>query len=293
MPTDDQDEIARERPLPYVVNLRCGQCLRPTCAVPRLPQHIHARVSDRPTMTPSRLKLGLGKGTRMQSVDVRHRLLVILAADAAGYSRLMALDDVASLSVLHLARRVFETQIKTYGGRLIDTAGDSVLAVFDTASGAVSAAMATQEEIATQFDGAPQDRRMLFRIGIHLGDVLEKGDGTVYGDGVNIAARLQALAQAGGIAISQAVHGAVSHQLNAAFEDIGQQVLKNIATPVRAFRLPRAEQRPHDVAGRSTHAAPSRQLCQPPMRNNPRQRYLRRTWRCWGVKMNWSHSRSY
>lgn len=192
----------------------------------------------------------------MQSVDVRHRLLVILAADAAGYSRLMALDDVGSLRALDLARRAFDTQIKNYGGRLIDTAGDSVLAVFDAASGAVSAGLAIQEEIATQFGGAPQNRRMLFRIGIHLGDVLEKGDGTVYGDGVNIAARLQVLAQAGGIAISQAVHGAISHRLRAAFEDIGQQVLKNIETPVHAFRLPRAEERPHDLAGASDARRP-------------------------------------
>jgi len=185
----------------------------------------------------------------MQSVDVRHRLLVILAADAAGYSRLMALDDVASLSALDSARRVFGTHIKAHGGRLIDTAGDSVLAVFDTASGAVSAAIATQEEIATQSGGVPQDRRMLFRIGIHLGDVLEKGDGTVYGDGVNIAARLQALAQPGGTTVSQAVHGAISHRLAAAFEDIGPQVIKNMSTPVHAYRLPRTVQRPRDVAG--------------------------------------------
>jgi predicted ATPase len=173
----------------------------------------------------------------MQSVDVRHRLLVILAADAVDYSRLMALDDVAGLRALDSARRVFDTHIKAHGGRLIDTAGDSVLAVFDTAGGAVSAAMAAQEEIAARSGGVPQDRRMLFRIGIHLGDVLEKDDGTVYGDGVNIAARLQALAQAGGMTVSQAVHGAVSHRLSAAFEDIGPQVIKNIATPVHAFRL--------------------------------------------------------
>ncbi|MDM0117770.1 adenylate/guanylate cyclase domain-containing protein [Variovorax sp. J22R133] len=185
----------------------------------------------------------------MQSVELRHRLLVILAADAAGYSRLMALDDIACLNALDSARRVFETYIKAYGGRLIDTAGDSVLAVFETASGAVSAAIAAQEEIATQSSDVPQDRRMLFRIGIHLGDVLEKGDGTVYGDGVNIAARLQTLAQPGGMTVSQAVHGAISHRLRTAFEDIGLQMIKNIATPVHAFRLLHAEQRPqHDVS---------------------------------------------
>ncbi|MDM0113446.1 adenylate/guanylate cyclase domain-containing protein [Variovorax sp. J22R133] len=172
----------------------------------------------------------------MQDGGVRHRLLVILAADAAGYSRLMAADDVGSLRALDSARQVFASHIHSHSGRLIDTAGDSVLAAFESAIDAVSAAMAVQRDITGQSKAVPEHCRMLFRIGIHLGDVLEKEDGTVYGDGVNIAARLQELAQPGGIAISQAVQGAVSPRLRAAFEDMGEQVFKNIATPLRTFR---------------------------------------------------------
>lgn len=112
-----------------------------------------------------------------------------------------------------------------------------MLAVFDTASGAVSAAMAIQQRLATQPQDVPEHRRMLFRIGIHLGDVLEKLDGTVYGDGVNIAARLQALAEPGGIATSHAVQETVSSRTSALFEAIGEHTVKNIARPVQAFRL--------------------------------------------------------
>lgn len=180
----------------------------------------------------------------MQDAGIQHRLLAILAADAAGYSRLMAADDLATLRALDAARRVFGTHVESRGGRVIDTAGDSVLAVFDTASGAVLAAMAIQEQLATTAEDVPEHLRMLFRIGIHLGDVLEKVDGTVYGDGVNIAARLQALAEPGGVAVSHAVQGAVSHRTGAAFEDIGEQRVKNIAQPVHAFRLLRIDAAP-------------------------------------------------
>lgn len=119
----------------------------------------------------------------MQDDGIRHRLLAILAADAVGYSRLMAADDLATLRALDQARCVFGVHIDAQGGRIIDTAGDSVLAVFDTASGALNAAMTIQEELASQSAHVPEHRRMLFRMGIHLGDVIEKGDGTVYGDG--------------------------------------------------------------------------------------------------------------
>ena len=130
----------------------------------------------------------------MQNGGIRHRLLAILTADAAGYARLMAMDDVATLTALDEARRVFGMNVESRGGRVIDTAGDSALAVFDTASGAVSAAMAIQEQLATRTRDVPEHPHTLFRIGIHIGDVIEKVDGTVYGDGINIAARLQALA---------------------------------------------------------------------------------------------------
>ena len=173
----------------------------------------------------------------MQEGDVRHRLLAILAADAAGYSRLMAGDDVATLRALDAAREVFRTHIEAHEGRVIDMAGDSVLASFETVGGAVNASREIQEILTDQSEELPESKRLQFRIGIHLGDVLEKSDGTVYGDGVNIAARLQALAEPGGITVSHAVRDAVFNRVGAAFEDLGEQTVKNIERPVQAFRM--------------------------------------------------------
>ena len=173
----------------------------------------------------------------MQEGDVRHRLLAILAADAAGYSRLMAGDDVATLRSLDAARDVFRTHIEAHEGRVIDMAGDSVLASFETVGGAVNASREIQEILTAQGEELPEAKRLQFRIGIHLGDVLEKSDGTVYGDGVNIAARLQALAEPGGITVSHAVRDAVFNRVGAAFEDLGEQNVKNIERPVQAFRM--------------------------------------------------------
>jgi len=173
----------------------------------------------------------------MHDVEVRHRLLAILAADAVGYSRLMAGDDVGALRSLDAAREIFRTRIEAHDGWVIDMAGDSVLAVFETVSGAVNTAREVQESLTLRGDEVPGSIHMQFRIGIHLGDVLEKADGTVYGDGVNIAARLQALAEPGGITVSHAVRDAVFNRVSAEFEDLGEQVVKNIPQPVQAFRM--------------------------------------------------------
>jgi adenylate cyclase len=163
--------------------------------------------------------------------------LAILAADAVGYSRLMSVDDLGTVRAIEAARGVFREHTSASGGRVIDTAGDSVLAVFDTASGAVSAAMAVQLRLSAQAAGLPDDERMRFRIGLHLGDVIEKADGTVYGDGVNIAARLQSLAEPGGITLSDSIRSAVRGKVDAAFEDQGEQAIKNLPDPIRTFRL--------------------------------------------------------
>lgn len=173
----------------------------------------------------------------MNSTDLKHRLAAILAADAVGYSRLMAADDRATVTALDAARAVFREQIESHQGRVIDMAGDSVLAVFETATGAVAAALAAQNQINPLCEAVPEDRRMRFRVGVHLGDVIEKTDGTIYGDGVNIAARLQSLADIGSIMVSDAVHGAVRGKVAASFEDRGEQTVKNIPHPVRAFAL--------------------------------------------------------
>ena len=174
----------------------------------------------------------------MDKTELRHRLLAILAADASGYSRLMAINDLATVAELDAARGQFRAQVAASGGRIIDTAGDSALAVFDSAVGAVTAALAVQKELAAISAGVPVDRRMHFRIGVHLGDVIEKADGTVYGDGVNIAARLQGLADPGGVtAVSAAIHGAVRGRVDTNWVDAGEQDIKNIPYPVRAYRI--------------------------------------------------------
>jgi adenylate cyclase len=173
----------------------------------------------------------------MSDKDLRQRLAAILAADVAGYSRLMAADDRATVAALDAARGVFRSRIESHQGRVIDMAGDSVLAVFETATGAVTAALANQKDIHGALDSVPEDRRMRFRIGVNLGDVIEKTDGTVYGDGVNIAARLESLGEPGGITVSEAVRTAVRGKVEAEFEDRGEQQVKNIPVPVRAYRL--------------------------------------------------------
>ena len=159
---------------------------------------------------------------------IKQRLAAILAADVAGYSRLMGADENATVIALDAARAVFKTRIGSTGGRVIDMAGDSVLAVFEAATAAVSTALAIQDELRGLVATVSEDRRMLFRIGVHLGDVIEKADGTVYGDGVNIAARLEGLAEPGGIVISESVRTAVKGKIDANFLDQGEQVVKNM-----------------------------------------------------------------
>ena len=173
----------------------------------------------------------------MSGTDQRRRLVAILAADAAGYSRLMAADEAATVAALDVARAVFGNQIKANQGRVIDMAGDSVLSVFELATGAVTAALAIQHDLAAATKDVPEDRRMRFRVGVHLGEIIEKADGTVYGDGVNIAARLESLAEPGGITVSDSVRNAVKGKVDATFDDLGEQVVKNIAEPVRAYRV--------------------------------------------------------
>jgi adenylate cyclase len=168
--------------------------------------------------------------------ELKQRLAAILAADASGYSRLMAADERATIAVLDSARAVFRKQIESNQGRVIDTAGDSVLAVFETAAGAVSAALAIQTQLAAASRDTSEEKRLRFRIGVHIGDVIEKADGTIYGDGVNIAARIQALAEPGGFTVSGMVHEAVRDRVAVVFADQGEHAVKNIARPVRVYQ---------------------------------------------------------
>ncbi|MEO5880902.1 MAG: adenylate/guanylate cyclase domain-containing protein, partial [Caldimonas sp.] len=149
----------------------------------------------------------------------------------------MSVDARGTVEALETARRTFQTTSVANGGRVVDTAGDSVLAIFQTAAGATAAALAIQDELETRADAIAEDRRLRFRIGLHLGDVVQKADGSVYGDGVNVAARLQSAAPAGGIVASESIRLAVRGKVAVCFEDLGDHALKNIAEPVRAHRL--------------------------------------------------------
>jgi TolB-like protein/Flp pilus assembly protein TadD len=167
----------------------------------------------------------------------------------------METDERTTVAALDAAREVFRAEIEANQGHVINMAGDSVLAVFDTAAGAVTAALAVQRTLDASSRDVPDVRRMRFRIGVHLGDVTEKADGDLYGDGVNIAARLQALAEPGGIIVSEAVRGAVKSRVAATFDDRGMQSVKNIADPVRAFAVrlegaPPSPAPPRSVAAR-------------------------------------------
>jgi len=164
----------------------------------------------------------------------------VLSADAAGYSRLMAEDEAATIAGLGAARSVFRERAVARGGRIVDTAGDSVLALFESVVEAIRSAVEVQEELGRRSDELPQDRRMPFRIGINAGEVVEEEDGTVYGDAVNVAARLQAIAEPGGICVSEVVRSQASNKAGVRFEFLGEQLVKNIATPVRAYRVARS-----------------------------------------------------
>lgn len=184
----------------------------------------------------------------MGGSELKQRLAGILSADVAGYSRLIAADERGTVAALDAARSIFRSAIESNQGRVIDMAGDSVLAVFETASGAVGAAVAVQRALHDSSKAIPEDRRMRFRIGVHMGDVIEKADGTVYGDGVNIAARLEGLAEPGGITVSESVRIAVKGKVAAAFDDLGEKTVKNIAEPLHVFRV-----RADGVAGTESH----------------------------------------
>ena len=172
----------------------------------------------------------------MEAPPLERRLVAILAADVEGYSRLMHGDEEATLAVLSAHRAVVDQLIARYKGRIANTAGDSVLAEFASVLEAVHCAVEIQERLACLNEAEPETRQMRFRIGINLGDVMVK-DGDIFGDGVNVAARLEGLVKGGEICISRGVHDHLRHRRGMVFEDLGEQLVKNINHPIRAFRL--------------------------------------------------------
>ena len=172
----------------------------------------------------------------MAEERVERRLTAILAADVAGYSRLMAADEEGTLAALKALRReVADPKIKEHRGRIVNTTGDGLLSEFASVVDAVRCAVEVQREMAERNAGVQAERRMDLRIGINLGDVMID-DNDIFGDGVNVAARLEALAEPGGICVSRVVRDQVRDKLAMPFEDMGEQQVKNIARRVRAYR---------------------------------------------------------
>ena len=173
----------------------------------------------------------------MAEERAQRRLAAILAADVVGYSRLMQADEAGTLAALKTRRReVLQPAVARHRGRIVKLMGDGVLIEFASAVDAVECAVALQEAMDATNVGLPEDRRIVLRIGINLGDVMVEGS-DLYGDGVNVAARLEPLAEPGGIVVSDIVHGQVRSKIPHQFADLGEQSLKNIAGPVRIFRV--------------------------------------------------------
>jgi TolB-like protein/class 3 adenylate cyclase len=173
-----------------------------------------------------------------QPSRVGRRLSAILAADVAGYSRLMGLDETGTARVLREHRAVSDALVAKHGGRIVKTTGDGLLLEFPSVVDAVEFAVAVQEVMAERNESIPQDSRMLFRIGINVGDILIEGD-DILGEGVNIAARLEGIAEPGGICISSSAYEQVRGKVAVEFTDLGEQELKNIARSVRAYAVVR------------------------------------------------------
>jgi adenylate cyclase len=171
-----------------------------------------------------------------QEHRVERRLAAIFAADVAGYSRLMEQDEVGTLRRLTAHREIMDRLIAEHAGRIANTAGDSVLAEFPSAVDAVQCAIAVQETIAQADQDGPKERCVQFRIGVHVGDVMVRG-GDLLGDGVNIAARLESLAEPGGICLSEAVYGYVRKVVPVGFTDLGPQSVRNMEEPIRTYAV--------------------------------------------------------
>jgi class 3 adenylate cyclase len=179
----------------------------------------------------------------MEAPPLERRLVAILAADVEGYSRLMHGDEEATMAALSSRRALVDELIARYRGRIANTAGDSVLAEFSSVLDAVQCAIEIQAALQNADEDEPEARRMRFRIGVNVGDVMVK-EGDLFGDGVNVAARLEGLINGGEICVSRGVRDHLRHRVGLHFEDLGEQLVKNIPHPVRAFRLRVGEDTP-------------------------------------------------
>ena len=174
--------------------------------------------------------------TKTETPPLERKLVAIMAADVVGYSRLMHDDEERTLATLTAHRAIIDELIANGRGEIAGTAGDSVLAEFASVVDAVRCAVSIQQALAKANEPLPENSRMLFRIGINVGDVMIK-DGDIFGDGVNVAARLEGIAEPGGICVTRGVRDHLRDRMEYKFEDLGDHSVKNIARPVRVFRV--------------------------------------------------------
>src|SRR5512136_2365765 len=172
----------------------------------------------------------------MTAQQVKRKLTAILSADVKGYSRLMGKDEVGTIQTLNTYKDVMANLIGDHHGRVVDAPGDNLLAEFASVVDAVQCAVEIQKELKTRNAELPESRRMEFRIGVNLGDVVQEGE-KIFGDGVNIAARLEGLAEAGGVCISGSAYDFVGKKLSLGYKYLGEHTVKNIEKPVRVYRV--------------------------------------------------------
>ncbi len=172
----------------------------------------------------------------MTTQEVKRKLAAILSADVKGYSRLMGEDEVGTIHTLNAYKEVMAGLIQHHHGRVVDAPGDNVLAEFGSVVDALGCAVFIQKELKNRNAQLPENKKMEFRIGVNLGDVVEEGE-KIFGDGVNIAARIESLSEAGGVCISGSAYDFVGKKLSLGYEYLGEHTVKNIEKPVRVYRV--------------------------------------------------------